>query len=85
MGASRAAAVVLPEAGQPPYELAVKPGAAADAPAAAPKPKKRKEDDEEEKQREDQSRSLPSHSQRTPRINWRYGPGKMPSGRRAMM
>jgi hypothetical protein len=41
----------VPEAGQPPYELAVKPGAAADATAAAPKPKKRKEDDEEEKQR----------------------------------
>jgi hypothetical protein len=41
-----------PEAGQPPYELAVKPGAAPDATAAAPRPKKRKEDDdEEEKQR----------------------------------
>lgn len=44
---------VPPEAGEPPYEVAVKPGAAADATAAAPKPKnkKRKSDDEEREQR----------------------------------
>lgn len=44
---------VPPEAGEPPYEVAVKPGAAADATAAAtrPKNKKRKSDDEEREQR----------------------------------
>jgi hypothetical protein len=41
----------VPEAGQPPYDLLVKPGAAADATAAAPKVRKRKGGDDEERQR----------------------------------